>query len=58
MIFFYYFAVILLLGAEVNAFFLEGLRATPGDLVTLVHDTASKHAGDQPDANLEKEPSL
>jgi membrane protein len=58
LIFFYYFAVILLLGAEVNAFFLEGLRATPGDLVTLVHDTAIKHAEDQPAANLEEDPKL
>jgi membrane protein len=58
LIFFFYFAVILLLGAEVNAFFLEGLRATPGDLITLVHTTAGKHAGDQPAANLEKDPKL
>ena len=58
LIFFYYFAVILLLGAEVNAFFLEGLRATPGDLITLVHTAASKHAGDQPAVNLEKDPKL
>jgi membrane protein len=58
LIFFYYFAVILLLGAEVNAFFLEGLRATPSDLITLVHTTASKHAGDQPAANLEKDAKL
>ena len=58
LIFFFYFAVILLLGAEVNAFFLEGLRATPSDLITLVHTSASKHAGDQPAANLEKDPKL
>src|SRR5215469_3956252 len=58
LIFFYYFAVILLLGAEVNAFFLEGLRESPGDLITLVHATASKHAGSQPAANLEKDPKL
>jgi membrane protein len=36
MTFFYYFAVILLLGAEVNAFFGEKVRSTPADLVTLV----------------------
>ena len=34
--FFYYFAVILLLGAEVNAFFAEGKHATAADLATLV----------------------
>ncbi len=37
LIFFYYFAVILFLGAEVNAFFTEGIRKTPHDLVTIVH---------------------
>jgi uncharacterized BrkB/YihY/UPF0761 family membrane protein len=37
LIFFYYFAMILFLGAEVNAFFAEGVRNTPYDLVTLVH---------------------
>src|SRR6266480_5677189 len=41
LIFFYYFAVILLLGAQVNAVFAEGVRATPVDLVTLVHITTS-----------------
>jgi membrane protein len=39
--FFYYFAVILLLGAEVNAFFAEGKRATSADLATLVHASIS-----------------
>jgi len=39
--FFYYFAVILLLGAEVNAFFAEGKRATAADLATLVHASTS-----------------
>src|SRR5689334_17445787 len=37
LIFFYYFALILFLGAEVNAFFAQGLRETPQDLVTMVH---------------------
>ena len=36
LIFFYYFAIILFLGAEVNAFF-AGVRNTPYDLATLVH---------------------
>ncbi|HXX77614.1 MAG TPA: YihY/virulence factor BrkB family protein [Ktedonobacteraceae bacterium] len=35
--FFYYFAVILLFGAEINAFFAEGVRATPEPLTTIVH---------------------
>jgi membrane protein len=42
LIFFYYFAVILFLGAEVNAFFAEGIHKTPHDLVTIVH-IASSH---------------
>lgn len=36
LIFFYYFAVILFLGAEVNAF-VKGVREMPTDLVTMVH---------------------
>lgn len=41
LIFFYYFALILFLGAEVNAFFAEGVRETPYDLVTMVHIVTS-----------------
>jgi membrane protein len=37
LIFFYYFALILFLGAEVNAFFAQGVRDMPHDLVTMVH---------------------
>jgi uncharacterized BrkB/YihY/UPF0761 family membrane protein len=37
LILFYYFALILFLGAEVNAFFAQGVRDTPGDLATIVH---------------------
>jgi membrane protein len=36
LLFFYYFAVLLFLGAEVNAFVM-GVRDTPNDLVTMVH---------------------
>ena len=36
LIFFYYFAVILFLGAEVNAY-VKGVREMPHDLVTMVH---------------------
>lgn len=39
--FFYYFAVILFLGAQVNAFFAEKVKATPSDLVTIIHDYTS-----------------
>lgn len=41
LIFFYYFAVILFLGAEVNAYFAEGVKTTPTDLVSLVHISTS-----------------
>lgn len=41
LVFFYYFAVILFLGAEINAFFAEGVTVTPQDLVTLVHTMTS-----------------
>lgn len=41
LIFFYYFALILFLGAEVNAFFAEGVRKTSLDLVTMVHVMSS-----------------
>lgn len=41
LIFFYYFAMILFLGAEVNAFFLEGILNTPYDLATMVHLVSS-----------------
>jgi membrane protein len=36
LLFFYYFAVLLFLGAEVNAF-VQGVREMPTDLVTMVH---------------------
>ncbi len=42
--FFYYFAVILLLGAEVNAFFGEKIRSAPADLVTLVAASSAQEA--------------
>jgi len=41
LIFFYYFALILFLGAEVNAFFAEGIISTPYDLATMVHRVTS-----------------
>src|SRR5258706_3514797 len=39
--FFYYFAVIRLLGAEVNAFFAEKIRATPADIPTMIPEMTS-----------------
>jgi YihY family inner membrane protein len=46
--FFYYFAVILLFGAEVNAFFSEGIRPIPNDLVTFVSTMAGRLNRDLP----------
>ena len=69
LVFFYYFAVILFLGAEVNAYFAEGIKATPYDLPTLVHivtshlptseksmqeQAASSHKEEQPKVILPK----
>lgn len=62
LIFFYYFAVILLLGAEVNAFISEHVKATPTDIVSMVHVTTS-HLPKSPEdreqqaAESHKEPS-
>src|SRR5579863_3899816 len=43
LVFFYYFGVILFLGAEVNAF-AEGIRETRYDLVTMVYKTSNSDA--------------
>lgn len=40
--FFYYFAVILLLGAQVNAFFGEQVEKTPTDIASLVHNVTNR----------------
>jgi membrane protein len=62
LVFFYYFAVILFLGAEVNAYFSEGIRATPYDLPTLVHMitshllTSEKDVREQAAATHKQEP--
>ncbi|HZU03465.1 MAG TPA: YihY/virulence factor BrkB family protein, partial [Ktedonobacteraceae bacterium] len=48
--FFYYFAVILLIGAEVNAFFAERVRPIPNDLVTFVSTMAGRLNRDFPTA--------
>src|SRR5260370_37429162 len=36
--FFYYFAGILLLGAEINAFFAKGINVTPANLAAMVYN--------------------
>lgn len=42
LLFFYIFSMILLLGAEVNASFFEGVRPIPNDLVTFLSTMAGK----------------
>jgi YihY family inner membrane protein len=48
LVFFYYFGLILFLGAEINAFLLEGVRPLPNDLSTFVTTTAGKLNKDIP----------
>ncbi|GCE13175.1 YihY/virulence factor BrkB family protein [Tengunoibacter tsumagoiensis] len=48
LVYFYYFAVILLLGAEINAFFRENVRPLPNDLATFVSTMAGKLNKDTP----------
>jgi len=50
LVFFYYFAVILILGAEINAFFLEKVRPLPNDLATFVSTMAGKLNRDIPES--------
>ena len=49
LIFFYYFAMILFLGAEVNAFFADGVRVTPYNLTMMVHVVSSHLATSEED---------
>jgi YihY family inner membrane protein len=49
LVFFYYFAIILILGAEMNAFFLEQVRPLPNDLATFVSTMAGKLNRDMPE---------
>ncbi len=48
LLFFYVFSMILLLGAEVNASFFEGVRPIPNDLVTFLSTMAGKLNKDIP----------
>jgi membrane protein len=50
LIFFYYFAMILYLGAAVNAFFSEKVRDTPYDIATMVHVMTGHPATGEEDA--------
>ena len=56
-VFLYYFAVILLLGAEINAFFAEGIPATPENLAALVHSTANQPQTTPQDVQEQASPS-
>jgi YihY family inner membrane protein len=49
LVFFYYFAIILILGAEINAFFLEHVRPLPNDLATFVSTMGGKLNRDIPE---------
>lgn len=42
--FLYYFAVILLIGAEINAYYAEGIQSTPDNLAVMVHKLTSHMA--------------
>jgi YihY family inner membrane protein len=48
LVFFYYFAVLLFLGAEINAFFVEKVRPLPNDLATFVSTVAGSINEDIP----------
>lgn len=41
LLFFYYFAVILLFGAQINAYFAEGIYPLPDTLAAVLHDAAA-----------------
>jgi YihY family inner membrane protein len=47
--FFYYFALILMLGAEVNAFFFEGVQPLPNNLATFIGTMGARLNHDRPD---------
>ena len=49
LIFFYYFALILMIGGEINAFFSEGVRPLPNNLVTFISTMAGKLNKDIPE---------
>ena len=52
-VFFYYFAIILFLGAEVNAFFSERVQPLPNDLATFVSTMAGRINKDRPNVEAD-----
>ncbi len=52
-VFFYYFAIILFLGAEVNAFFSEKVQPLPNDLATFASTMAGQLNKDRPEVESE-----
>jgi len=57
LLFLYYFAVILLLGAEINAYFAEGVRATPANIPTMVHQLTSHLPSSEPEIKEQAPPN-
>jgi membrane protein len=57
LLFLYYFAVILLLGAEINAYFAEGVRATPENIPAMVHRLTSHLPTSEPEVKEQATPS-
>jgi hypothetical protein len=52
LIFFYYFATILILGAQINAFFAEHYRPLVDGLGTYIHQMYTEHGAGDPDGPL------
>ena len=52
-VFFYYFGIILFLGAEVNAYFSERVQPLPNDLATFVSTMAGRLNKDRPDVEAQ-----
>jgi YihY family inner membrane protein len=48
LLFFYIFSILLLIGAEINAFFFEGVRPLPNDVTTFVSTIAGRLNKDVP----------
>jgi YihY family inner membrane protein len=46
LLFFYYFAMILLLGAQINAYFAEGVSPLPATLATVLRDAVGRNSSE------------
>jgi membrane protein len=55
--FFYYFAAILLIGAEINAFFAERIRVTPDNVAGMIHQLTSHVPTTEKDMREQAPPS-